>query len=729
MSGLVTAGVLLCGLPHAMAESVPQNNETYYSVNVPSEISLSPDQDETTFTVSGNTYQKRWLDIDITSKNNFNLKNGQVSIPYKLDKTKFEYEPQYVDKDSDSFSESIKVSKNEADVKYSGNYQDQLQFTMNPIETRTIQLDCNGGTVNGKDKVAYTVKNGSSYGQLPLPVRSGYEFVAWKDEKGNTIYSGSTVLSNTEKLTAKYLQGLQLNIFAEINGEDNGSIEGIGTADLYKNGKLIDKGRNGLRWVNGVEGDVFRIDNFKINKDFKCVKYNPCNGYTVNFNKDGELESIEITLTAENTGKGVTLYFESSSQLQTIINKTKANTVVFDSDIPTTKHTSTGTLDIFNTNADTYCSENILHIFNPDGGKVIAPSNCEKMFVYLKVDTLDFKNLDTSNVTDGEMMFANTTARQIFLNDWNTSKITNLASMFYYCKQLEVLNLSNWNTSNVTSTYQFLWHCNKLTSIDVSSFDTSNISNMNRMFGECYSLLEIKGLENFDTHSAQGLAAMFQNCKSLKELDVSSFDTSNASWLHYMFSGCTSLRKIEGLQNFNTSKSRTFADMFAFCTSLKELDLNSFDTSSSTDFSYMFQGCTSLRALDLSHFNTDKVKGYSGMFSMCENLKNIYVSKNFENTDTAISVSMFDRCPNLVGGAGTKYDPTFIDSTAARIDGGINSPGYFTAISDKPLETSQTNESNMSETTGNELRSIETPVKEPDELESDSKQNETESQQ
>ena len=156
MSGLVTAGVLLCGLPHAMAESVPQNNETYYSVNVPSEISLSPDQDETTFTVSGNTYQKRWLDIDITSKNNFNLKNEQASIPYKLDKTKLEYEPQYIDKDSDSFSESIKVSKNEADVKYSGNYQDQLQFTMNPIETRTIQLDCNGGTVNGKDKVLIT---------------------------------------------------------------------------------------------------------------------------------------------------------------------------------------------------------------------------------------------------------------------------------------------------------------------------------------------------------------------------------------------------------------------------------------------------------------------------------------------------------------------------------------------------------------------------------------------
>ena len=83
----------------------------------------------------------------------------------------------------------------------------------------------------------------------------------------------------------------------------------------------------------------------------------------------------------------------------------------------------------------------------------------------------------------------------------------------------------------------------------------------------------------------------------------------------------------------------------------------------------------------------------------------------------------------IVGGAGTKYDPAFIDSTAARIDGGINSPGYFTSISDKPLETTQTNESDMSETTGNEVRSVETPAKEPDEIESDSEQNEAESQQ
>ena len=90
---------------------------------------------------------------------------------------------------------------------------------------------------------------------------------------------------------------------------------------------------------------------------------------------------------------------------------------------------------------------------------------------------------------------------------------------------------------------------------------------------------------------------------------------------------------------------------------------------------------------------------------------------------------MFLNCYNIQGDQGTTYVNTYIDGTAARIDGGINSPGYFTAISDKPLETSQTNESDMSGETGNEVRSVEAPLKEPDELESDSKQNDTESQQ
>lgn len=96
-----------------------------------------------------------------------------------------------------------------------------------------------------------------------------------------------------------------------------------------------------------------------------------------------------------------------------------------------------------------------------------------------------------------------------------------------------------------------------------------------------------------------------------------------------------------------------------------------------------------------------------------------FINKSVSSRNT------FYNCTSLVGGSGTKYDPTFIDSTGARIDGGVSNPGYFTAISQKPIETVQTN----SKATTNEVRSVEAPVKETDELESDSKQNESESQQ
>ena len=124
----------------------------------------------------------------------------------------------------------------------------------------------------------------------------------------------------------------------------------------------------------------------------------------------------------------------------------------------------------------------------------------------------------------------------------------------------------------------------------------------------------------------------------------------------------------------------------------------------------------------------NNINNLTEAFKNNTNLKTIYVQEDYKYKSANYSNTFFD-CLSLVGGAGTKYDPTFIDSTGARIDGGPSNPGYFTSISDKPIETSQTNESDMSETTTNEVRSVETPVKEPNELESDSEQNKSESQQ
>ena len=69
----------------------------------------------------------------------------------------------------------------------------------------------------------------------------------------------------------------------------------------------------------------------------------------------------------------------------------------------------------------------------------------------------------------------------------------------------------------------------------------------------------------------------------------------------------------------------------------------------------------------------------SNMFYKATNLKTIYVSNKFNTDKVTSSTDMFSSCTNLVGGAGTKYNSSYVDKTYARIDGGTSNPGYFTA--------------------------------------------------
>lgn len=683
MSGLVTAGVLLCGLPHAMAESVPQNNETYYSVNVPSEISLSPDQDETTFTVSGNTYQKRWLDIDITSKNNFNLKNGQVSIPYKLDKTKFEYEPQYVDKDSDSFSESIKVSKNESDVKYSGNYQDQLQFTMNPIETRTIQLDCNGGTVNGKDKVAYTVKNGSSYGQLPVPVRSGYQFVAWKDDKGNTIYSGSKVEADTEKLSCVWSKVIEFYAKSYVNGQfNNNYFKNCGSATLYVNGEKFTDNPNFLYCGSLKTGDTFKLDNISAQDGYVYtgLRIGVGTDFKYEYYENGLVKSISGQVKEDNIG--IYCCFESDNVLQNLIRQYNIQEIDVDSTPPSTSVTSIGSTNLFASKDDCYVIDNTLHIYNPEGGKVVAPVNSNRLFGDLTITNLDLKGLDTTQVENAESMFENDYyLTKLNISGFNTSKMKSIKSMFEKCTNLPSIDISHFDTSNVETMESLFYCCEKAKTLNVSGISTSKVTTMTAMFSGCKSVQSID-FSSFDTTNVTSFYNMFADCRSVSIFDLSCFKTTNIKDIRWMFA-YTSPQKIKGLETWDLPKVTSLRCTFYRAT-MSELHLPKLYNVDDMNNAFSFN--PNLKTIDLSTIGFRNKIDWTEAFRHCTSLSKINVSKDYTSTNVQTE-NTFNDCTSLVGGSGTKYDPTFIDSTGARIDGGSSNPGYFTAISQKPIET------------------------------------------
>ena len=274
------------------------------------------------------------------------------------------------------------------------------------------------------------------------------------------------------------------------------------------------------------------------------------------------------------------------------------------------------------------------------------------MFGGSKATTLDVSNFDTSKVTYMNGMFSNSQATTLDVSNFDTSNVTDMSNMFDGSKAT-TLDLSNFDTSNVTD-MSSMFHSSQVTTLDVSNFNTSNVTDMDSMF--YYSQATTLDVSNFDTSKVTNMKYMFQSSQATT-LDVSSFDTSKVTNMTNMFLG---------------SQATT-------------LDVSNFDTSNVTNMISMFS-YSKATTLDVSNFDTSKVTNMSYMFYNFTNLKTIYVSNKFNTDKVTDSTNMFSGCTNLVGGAGTKYNSSYVDKKYARIDGGTSNPGYFTDIADKPSE-------------------------------------------
>ena len=282
---------------------------------------------------------------------------------------------------------------------------------------------------------------------------------------------------------------------------------------------------------------------------------------------------------------------------------------------------------------------------------------------------IDLSNFNTSNVYNMGGMFSSSQATTLDLSHFDTSKVTNMGGMFQH-SQATTLDLSHFDTSNVTN-MQCMLCDSQASTIDVSHFDTSNVTNMNSMFWNSKAITI--GVSHFDTSKVTNMNVMFGNSQATT-VDVSHFDTSNVTNMQGMFQH--SQATIIDVSNFDTSNVTNMQCMF--CDSkAATLDLSHFDTSNVTNMQGMFWK-SQATTLDVSHFDTSNVTNMEVMFAYMTNLKTIYASSKFVTTSVTSSTSMFEKSTNLVGGAGTKYNKSYLDKTYARIDGGTSNPGYFT---------------------------------------------------
>lgn len=87
----------------------------------------------------------------------------------------------------------------------------------------------------------------------------------------------------------------------------------------------------------------------------------------------------------------------------------------------------------------------------------------------------------------------------------NTSNVTDMTFMFYYCDRLSSVSL--FDTSSVTSMERMFLNCRSLTSVPL--FNTSNVTTMYYMFGTCSSLTSVP---LFNTSKVTQMGYMFNEC-------------------------------------------------------------------------------------------------------------------------------------------------------------------------------------------------------------------------
>lgn len=277
------------------------------------------------------------------------------------------------------------------------------------------------------------------------------------------------------------------------------------------------------------------------------------------------------------------------------------------------------------------------------------PDNSSMYVLYIGSDGITF--LSTASYLFSS--FENVTL--IDFSNVDTSKTTNMFSMFQYCYKLKELDLSNFNTSQVINMTYMFSGCSSLTNIDVSSFDTSNVKYMVRLFSGCSKLSELD-ITNFNTSQVKDMSCMFYGCSTLNSVDVSNFDTSNVTNMDSMFHECVNLTTID-VSSFNTGKVTCMSSMFSMGfvggSKLTKIITGAyFDTSNVTTMNSMFYKCSNLSELNIDLFRTYNVTDMGCMFYGCSSLTNtvfnfLKYSNDFSTSRVTNMNAMFRGCSTI----------------------------------------------------------------------------------
>lgn len=225
------------------------------------------------------------------------------------------------------------------------------------------------------------------------------------------------------------------------------------------------------------------------------------------------------------------------------------------------------------------------------------------------------------------------------ISDWNTSKVTNMDSLFRcknFDKNLSEDYFSKWDTSSVKD-MSFMFACSRYFNLPVP-FNTSSVTSMGLMFCGCTFFDQPV---NFDTSKVTSMYSMFSECKSFNQ--PVDFKTSNVIYMSHMFCNCW---KFNQPIKFDTKNVTNMSYMFCTCVELNQLIY--LNTTNVNDMSLMFNDCRQMEH-PIDHFITSKyikidrfgtnVPSYEKLKTQLNKAKQIRIEKKLKREGIDINMS------------------------------------------------------------------------------------------
>lgn len=256
LCGFLILGSIACGDADVVkAEAI--NNQTTdtsgYTKTIPSEVSIDKNSGKGSFAVSGKAEAQVDLNVSVSSKNNYKLKNKSQKISYSLDKESF-----YIDNvrsaNSKSFNEDFNITLANTNTSFSGSYEDKLVFDITGNKY-TYKLDANS-LLDGKVEFA-----GYDYGSFDVYI------------------NGQKVADDVSNFEKVYPYGTEYE-FKDLKGTVGHHYSGVGTYGLHWK-------ETPLKGKLGIDVMYYKTDDSPYLLATPCYFKFDTNKLTINYHADG----------------------------------------------------------------------------------------------------------------------------------------------------------------------------------------------------------------------------------------------------------------------------------------------------------------------------------------------------------------------------------------------------------------------------------------------------------